>query len=81
MDQAQCDILNESWRISTLSRRTAYRVPSLDDIMEHFLIKRHSGKATFKRARSLFTADLKEMERLTFQGQTAACMGIIISLY
>ena len=42
------------------------KVPSLDDIVEHFLIKRHSGKATFKWARSLFTAHLKEMERLAF---------------
>ena len=99
LDKAQRDILNESWRISTPSRLTAYRdsyknsfpvherseeflkVPSLDDIVEHFLIKRHSGKATFKWARSLFTAHLKEMERLAFQGQTAARMGIIISLY
>ena len=39
------------------------------------------GKATFKQSRSLFTAHLKETERLRFQGQTAAHMGIIISLY
>ena len=58
LEQAQCDILNESRRISKPSRLTAYRVPSLDYIVEHFLIKQHSGKATFKRARSLFTAHL-----------------------
>ena len=58
-----------------------HKVPSLDDIVEHFLIKRHSGKATFKRPRSLFTPHLKEMERLAFQGQSAARMAIVTSLY
>ena len=57
------------------------KVPSLDDIVETFLIKRLSGKATFKRSRSLFTQQWKEIERLAFQGQTAARMGIVISLY
>ena len=84
LNKAQYDILNGSWRISAATRLTAYRdknyfpvhekseqfqrVPSVVDIVEHFLIKHHSGKATFKRSRSLFTAHLKEM-------------GIIISLY
>ena len=49
--------------------------------METFLIKRHSTRAVFKRNRSLYTQHLKEIERLAFQGQTAARMGIIISLY
>ena len=57
------------------------KVPSLGDMDEHFLIKRHSGKATFKRSRSLFTPHLKEMERLAFQEQSAARMGIVMSLY
>lgn len=57
------------------------KVPSLGDMDEHFLIKRHSGKATFKRSRSLFTPYLKEMERLAFQEQSAARMGIVMSLY
>ena len=35
----------------------------------------------FKRNRSLYTQHLKEIERLAFQGQTAAGMGIFISLY
>ena len=57
------------------------KLPSLDDIVEHFLIKRHSGKATFKRSRSLFTQHWKEIEKLAFQGHSAARMGIVISLY
>ena len=52
------------------------KVPSLDDIVEHFLIKLHSGKATFKSLRSLFTQHSKEIEKLAFQGQSAARMVI-----
>ena len=29
------------------------KAPSLDDTIEHFLIKKHLGKATFKHARTL----------------------------
>ena len=57
------------------------RVPSLDDIIETFLIRRHSPKATFKKSRGLFTQHLKEIEKFAFQGQTAARMGIVIILY
>ena len=57
------------------------RVPSLDDIIETFLIRRHSPKATFKKSRGLFTQHLKEIEKFAFQGQTAAMMGIVIILY
>ena len=57
------------------------QVPSLDDIVETFLIRRHSQKATFKKAKGLFTQHLKEIEKLAFQGQTAARMGIVITLY
>ena len=57
------------------------KVPSLDDIVEHFLIKKHSGKATFKHARTLFSHNWKDIEKLAFKGQSAAQMGIIITLY
>lgn len=57
------------------------KVPSLDDIVETFLIKRFSNKACFKRARSLHTQHLKEMERLAYQTQVAAKQGIAANLY
>ena len=57
------------------------QVPSLDDIVETFLIRRHSQKTTFQMAKSLFTQHLKEIEKFAFQGQTAARMGIVITLY
>lgn len=57
------------------------KVPSLDDIVETFLIKRFSTKACCKRARSLHTQHLREIERLAYQGQLAAKIGISISVY
>lgn len=57
------------------------KIPSLDDIVETFLIKRFSTKACFKRARSLYTQHLKEIEKLAYQGQVAAKVGITVNLY
>ena len=56
-------------------------VPSLGDIVETLLIKRFSTKTCLKRARSLHTQHLKEIERLVYQGQLAAKIGISVSLY
>ena len=57
------------------------KAPSLDDIVGTFFIKKFSTKACFKRARSLHTQHLKEIERLAYQGQLAAKTGISISVY
>ena len=57
------------------------KVPSLDDSVETFLIKCFSSKACFKRARSLHTQHLKEIEKLAYQGQVAAKLGITVNLY
>lgn len=57
------------------------KVPSLDDIVETFLIKRFTSKACFKRTRSLHTQHLKEIEKLAYQAQVAAKQGIIATLY
>lgn len=57
------------------------KVPSLDDIVETFLIKRFSTKACFKRARSLHTTHLREIERLAYQAQLASKIGISINVY
>ena len=59
----------ESYRNSLPGHENAeegLKVPSLDDIVETFLIKRHSTRAVFKRNRSLYTQHLKEIERLAF---------------
>lgn len=56
-------------------------VPSLDDIVETFLMKRFSNKACFKKQKNLQTSHLKEIEKLAYQGQVAAKMGISIVVY
>ena len=56
------------------------KVSSLDDIVEHFCIKKHSGKATLKHARTLFSHNSKDIEKWAFKGQSASSMGISISL-
>ena len=92
LDKSQSDILDQSWRLATLGRLSAYKESyrnsfpvhknaeeglKLDDIVETFLIKRQSTRAVFKRNRSLYTQHLKEIERLAFHGQTAARTGIL----
>ena len=57
------------------------KVPSFDDIVETFMIKRFSTKACFKRARCLQTHHLKEIEKLAYQAQVAAKLGITVNLY
>ena len=57
------------------------KVPSLDDIVETFLVKRFSSKACFKKARSLHTQHWKEIERIAYQAQVAAKLGISVNLY
>ena len=42
------------------------KVPSLDDIVEHFLIKKHSGKSEFKHARTFLSHNWKDIEKLAF---------------
>ena len=57
------------------------KVPSLDDTVETFLIKRLSSKACFKRAKSLHTQHWTEIERIAYQTQVAAKLGISVNLY
>ena len=48
------------------------KVPSLGDIEESFLINRFSSKACFRRAIALHTTQLREIEKLGYQGHIAA---------
>lgn len=59
------------------------QVPSLDDLLEPMLNKTHGAKAVrnWDKQKQLFTQPLKSIERLAFQGQIAARMGIISVLY
>ena len=98
LDNAQKEVLQESWRSEDPGRITAFketykssfpvsetdeeflRVPSLDNIVDHLLIKRYGSKAATK-SQSLYSQPLKAIEKLAYQGQMAARMGIIINMY
>lgn len=56
------------------------KVPSLDEIVDSLLIKRFGNRAVTK-SQSLYTQPLKSLEKIAFQGQCAARMGIIVNLY
>ena len=52
------------------------KVPSLYDTVELFLI---NMQGMFKHARTLFSHNWKDIEKLAFMGQSAAQMRIIIT--
>lgn len=56
-------------------------IPSLDSMVESLLIKRFGIKAAFSKSQSLYSQPLKSIEKLAFQGQCSARMGIVIDLY
>lgn len=56
-------------------------VPSLDSMVESLLLKRFGAKAAFGKSHSLYSQPLKSLEKIGYQGQSAARMGIIINLY
>ena len=58
-----------------------FNVPKMDDSVEALLIKRFGHKAGFSRVPSLVSKGMKAVERLSFQGQMAARMGLITSCY
>ena len=50
-------------------------------MVESLLIKRFGIKAAFSKSQSLYSQPLKGIEKLAFQGQCSARMGIVINLY
>ena len=57
------------------------QVPSLDELTERLLIKKHGRRAAFGNSQALFTQPFKSIEKIAFQGQLAARMGIISLSY
>ncbi|KAL4237567.1 hypothetical protein ACF0H5_002281 [Mactra antiquata] len=55
-------------------------VPSLGSIVSNLLIKKYGQKLTIK-SQSLCSQPLKDLEKIAYQGQHAARMGIIINVY
>lgn len=58
-----------------------FKVPTIDDSVEALLVRRFGHKAAFGKAPTLFGKAMKSMERIAFQGQLAARMGLITNCY
>ena len=58
-----------------------FKVPTLDEIVEDILIERYKQEGTFGRTPSLVGKSMKCLEKVAFQGQLAARMGLITSCY
>ena len=57
------------------------QVPSLDELSERLLIRKHGRKAAFGNTQTLFSQPFKSIEKVAYQGQVAARMGIISTCY
>ena len=57
-------------------------VPSLDNMVPDLLVKKHGAKAySVSQKSNLYNPCLKSLEKLAYQGQVAARMGIITTAY
>ena len=97
LDGTQIKVLEDSWRCSDPSKLTAYKesyrttfpisnqseenfsVPSLDNMIETLLVKKYGSKSS--KPQSLCSQPLRSLEKLAYQGQHAARMGLIINTY
>lgn len=57
------------------------QVPSLDEMTERLLVKKHGPRAAFGTSQSLYSQPFKAIERAAYQGQTAARMGLVTICY
>ncbi|CAC5421396.1 unnamed protein product [Mytilus coruscus] len=58
-----------------------FNVPTFDNTVESLLVKRFGPKAAFGRVPCLFSKELMSLEKIAYQGQLAARMGLITSCY
>lgn len=56
-------------------------VPSLDDMIEVCLTKRYGSRASFAKARQLYSQPAKMIEKVAYKGQQAARLGLVIQMY
>lgn len=63
--------------------KDALQVPTLDDLLEPLISKKHGARAVsnWNKSRKLFTQPLRSVENLAYSGQMAARMGIISVSY
>ena len=63
------------------STDSVLNVPSLDDLTERLLMRRHGRKAAFGNTQSLYSQPFKSIEKIGYQGQVAARLGMISICY
>ena len=63
------------------SAEALLQVPSLDELTERLLIKRHGRRAAYGSSQSLFSQPFKSIEKIAYQGQVASRMGLISVCY
>ena len=57
------------------------QVPKLDDSVESLLVKKYGHKGAFGSAPSLYGSKFRSLEKVGYQGQMAARMGIVLLCY
>ena len=57
------------------------KVPSLNDLIERLLLKKHSRRAAFGNSQWLYSQPYRSIEKKAYQVQLAARMGIISLCY
>ncbi|KAH3849987.1 hypothetical protein DPMN_092392 [Dreissena polymorpha] len=97
LNKAQRDVLSETWRAEKPTKVSAFNdsyrsvfpvsaeaeflcVPSLNNIILNLLIKRFGSKESVK-SQQLYSQPLRDLEKLAFQEQHAARMGIVNNVY
>ncbi|MCG7878005.1 MAG: hypothetical protein N0C90_16985, partial [Candidatus Thiodiazotropha endolucinida] len=74
------DSFKQSFPVQDCSEKLL-QVPSLDELTERLLIKKHGRRAAFGSSQSLFSQPYKSIEKIAFQGQVASRMGIVSVCY
>ena len=96
LDNAQVEIINTSWRSQAPDKMAAYKdsyrqsfpihesaeaLPSLDELTERLLIKKHGHRTAYGSSQSLFSQPFKSIEKIVYQRQVASWMGLISDCY
>ena len=63
------------------STESVLKVSSLYDFSERLLIRRYGRKAAFGNTQIIFSQPFKSLDRISYQGQMAARLGIISICY
>ena len=63
------------------SAEALLQVPSLDELTERLLIKKHGCRAAYGSSQSLFSQPFKSIEKIAYQGQVASQMALISVCY